>query len=782
MKMSFRTRIALLFILLVAILQGAALFATFVTVRRNVIVRANEKLDTGARVFRQLIDDRGAQLLQNVQVLAADFAFKQAVATRDMRTISSVLANHGKRVGAGVAMLVSLDGNVTASTLGTPAKPVPFPFPKLLKQARSGGATSGLRALSGRAYQLVVAPVYAPLRIAWVVMGFPLDRPFADVLHGLSNLDVSFLALKPGGGVLHMASTLPAPARSALVARPHVDKRAFNAVRTVPLDGDGYLTLTVPLLQNGRVQAVLQTSLATALAPYYQVQFQLAALSAATLLLFIVGTIMLARGVTRPVNELVKAAERLGSGDYSHPAPARGDELGMLAAAFNQMQAAIGERESHIKYQAYHDGLTGLPNRNLARERIDAAIERTAADGPGLAVLLMDVDRFKEINDTLGHGIGDDVLKTVSRRLEHGVRSGDTVARLGGDEFMVMLDEADPRRAAAMARKLAKHIAAPMRLDDITIYLETSVGVVLYPDHGDDVETLLRRADIAMYDAKQARTGVMFYRSGRDERHLEQLTLMSDFRRAVAQEELRVHYQPKAYLADGRIVQAEALVRWKHPRHGLIHPEQFVPLAEQSGNIRWLTEWVLRTVIVQLRAWEDAGMDISVSVNLSALDLMDPGLAEHVARMLREYRVTASRLMLEITESAMMRDAPAALALMRRIKAMGIHFSIDDFGTGYSSLAQLKRLPVDELKIDKSFVVNLREDSEEAVIVRSTIELAHNMGLSVIAEGVETAESLAMLKQYRCDMAQGYLISRPLPPDEFVPWLVRHRAGLSTSA
>ncbi|HET8551654.1 MAG TPA: EAL domain-containing protein [Gammaproteobacteria bacterium] len=769
MKLSFRTRIALLFILLIAIVQGAAFFAVLITVRHNVITRGDERLHSGARVLQQLINDRGAQLLQNVKVLASDFAFKQAVASGDRATIDSVLANHGARVGAGVAMLVSLDGRVTASTLGL-SKPLPFPFPALLDQAKSAGAATGLVSLGGQAFQVVLVPVYAPLRIAWVAMGFKLDAAFATSVQGLTHLNVSFVTLGSHGTPAQLISTLPRAEQAALDDQL-LAGHALGEVRTLTLDGGDWLTLGVPLLHNGRARVLLQTSLSAALTPYRQVQWRLIGLSIGTLILFILGSILLARNVARPVSELVTAARRLAQGDYSQPAPVRGDDLGQLALAFNQMQAAIGEREARIAHQAYHDGLTDLPNRNLAAERLAATIAR----GDPAAILVMDVDRFKEINDTLGHEIGDGALTTIAQRLLHNVRQGDTVARLGGDEFLVLLEGTDEVGATGVAQALAKHIAEPARLDGITLYLELSMGIALYPDHGAEVETLLRRADIAMYDAKTARTGMMVYRRGRDERHLEQLALMSDFRRAVSNGELRVYYQPKVRILDGEVAQVEALVRWEHPERGLVEPDEFVPLAEQSGNIRWLTEWMLRSVIVQLRLWADSGVNLSMAMNLSAFDLMDPALAERIGDALELHDVAPERLMLEITETAAMRDAPAAVALLRRLRGMGVRIAIDDFGVGYSSLSQLRRMPVDELKIDKSFVLNLKPNSEEAAIVRSAIELGHNMGLSVIAEGVETPESWELLKAYRCDMAQGYLISRPLPIDEFTPWLTKYR-------
>ncbi|HET6725716.1 MAG TPA: EAL domain-containing protein [Gammaproteobacteria bacterium] len=769
-KVSFRSRIALLFILLIAIVQGAAFFAVLVTVRHNIMARANEKLQSGARVFQQLVDDRGAQLLQNVRILAADFGFKQAVATGDTATIASALSNHGARVGAGVAMLVSLDGEVMASTLGPGAATRSFPYSQLLKRAEARGDAAGLVSLGGRAFQLVVVPVYAPLRVAWVAMGFKLNKQFAQSLQDLTHLNLSFVTLGLPAGSMRPVSTLPPAVLKALAART-LPRKHIDGVHIIRLNDEDWLTLSVPLLDGGRMRALLQTSSNAALAPYRQVRVRLIALSAGTLALFILGTILLARGVTRPVSELVSAAKRLGQGDYSEPVPVSSDELGQLATAFNQMQTAIGEREARIAHQAYHDSLTDLPGRNLAAARIG----ETMKDGRRAAILLMDIDRFKEINDTLGHQIGDQTLKTVAERLRHNVRDDDTVARLGGDEFMVLLMGADEAGARKVAEDLSRYIAEPVRLGDVTLYLELSVGIALFPDHGNEVEALMRRADIAMYDAKRARTGAMVYRPGRDERHLEQLALMSDFRRAVDENELRIHYQPKARLTDGEVAEVEALVRWEHPTRGEIQPDDFVPLAEQSGNIRWLTEWMLRSIVVQLREWSDAGIDLAVAMNFSAFDLMDPALAEHVESLLKLHEVAPQRLMFEITETAAMRDAPTAVALLRRLRRMGLRIAIDDFGTGYSSLSQLRRMPVDELKIDKSLVLNLKPDSDDAAIVRSAIELGHNMGLSVIAEGVETPESLAMLKQYHCDMAQGFLISRPLPAEDFMNWFMQYR-------
>jgi EAL domain-containing protein (putative c-di-GMP-specific phosphodiesterase class I) len=316
-----------------------------------------------------------------------------------------------------------------------------------------------------------------------------------------------------------------------------------------------------------------------------------------------------------------------------------------------------------------------------------------------------------------------------------------------------------------------------MHLGSMELFPDISVGMALFPEHGSTAADLIRRADIAMYDAKQARAPLVVYSAGRDASYLRRFSLINDLRRAVTHDELRVHYQPKVQIGEHCPTHVEALMRWQHPTEGLLAPDDFIPLAEHAGSIHLLTDWMLRTVIHQCRDWSEAGFDLSVAVNLSAMDLAIGTLPNTISGYLKEYGVPAGRLLLEVTESTIMRDAGHALDVLLRLKACGVHLAIDDFGTGYSSLAHLKRLPVDEIKIDKSFVMSMTHDADDAVIVRSTIELAHNMGLSVVAEGVEDADALEMLSHYQCDMAQGYLISRPLPAVELTDWLVRRCAG-----
>lgn len=768
--MRFRTRIALLFIALIVIVQGVTVVTVLLSVAHNVTADAKSKLDSGERVLNAFVDRRGDNLERTVAALSSGNQIGKAMATGNKAVIKPVLDHNSARAKADIAAVFTSDGALVAHA-GTSTLPDLFHFQALLKQASERGTTSAIVALDGKPIRLVATSVDNTPTPAWVVMGFYIDAAAAKSMQRLTGLGVSFIVRDSRGRVVNAVSTLPATARGALQSGTGVRQRSPEPPYVINLGGENWLTQAVELSGDHQVQALLQMSSEAEMAPFRRVRRRLIAQSAGTVVLFVIGTLLLAGGVTRPVRDLLKASRRVRHGDYSVKVAQHAGELGRLGAAFNQMQTAIHEREQRIEHQAYHDRLTDLPNRNLIVHKIDSV---TQNNGHG-AILVMDINRFNDINDTLGHEVGDGALMAIARRLTRSVQGNDVVARLGSDDFLVLLKGANRTHASWVAGELAKRISEPTVIGDITLYLDASVGVVLYPEHGHDAETLLRRADMAVSDAKSTRAGAMIYRHGRDERRLEQLALMSDFRSAVENDELQVYYQPKMRMTDGTVTHAEALVRWHHPTRGLVEPMAFVPLAEQSGNIRWLTEWMLRSVVKQLSEWHEAGRDLTVAVNLSAYDLADATLAERIRVLLEQHAVPAKQLILEITESAALRDLDASVVLLNKLRRLGIRVAIDDFGTGYSSLSQLKRLPVDELKIDKSFVLALHEASEDAVIVRSAIELGHNMGLEVIAEGVETQEAQSTLKAYQCDMAQGFLISKPLPSEAFMSWLEAHR-------
>jgi diguanylate cyclase (GGDEF)-like protein len=446
-----------------------------------------------------------------------------------------------------------------------------------------------------------------------------------------------------------------------------------------------------------------------------------------------------------------------------------------------------GRQVVKTEYQALYDALTGLPNRALFQDRVQRAILAARRTSSGVAVMIIDVDRFKEVNDTLGHHHGDRLLTEIGSRLEASLRQSDTVARLGGDEFAVLFPDAStPESAVRMAEKIQRGLAEPFVIGEVTLDVEASIGIALYPYHGDDAETLLQRADVAMYLAKDSHSGHEVYDPTRDSYSPDRLAMMAELRHAIDNEELFVVFQPIADLQTARIVGVEALCRWQHPRHGLVMPDDFIPLAEHTGLIGPLTLRIVDQALRWCRDWEQAALELSVSVNLSARNLLDPQLPDAISGLLRKWKVASQRLELEITESSIMADPSRSMEVLTRLDNMGIRLSIDDFGTGYSSLAYLKRLPVHENKIDKSFVLAMTSNENDAVIVRSTIELGRNLGLRVVAEGVENEEVWDLLVGLGCHLAQGYYLSRPIPPHELTPLLERsalkatdHRAATS---
>ena len=421
---------------------------------------------------------------------------------------------------------------------------------------------------------------------------------------------------------------------------------------------------------------------------------------------------------------------------------------------------------------AVHDPLTGLANRELFRQRVAAAVAAAAESGIRAAVMLMDLDRFKEINDTLGHHNGDRVLTVLAGRLAGKVGEGSTVARLGGDEFGILFPTmSDPLGAVASARDVLELLEEPVAVEGLALHIEASIGVAVYPEHGEDANQLIQRADVALYVTKASQDGVGLYSAARDGYRPSRLALMGELRRALDNDELTLYYQPQLDLASGRVRSVEALVRWRHPARGLVLPDEFIPLAERTGLIRPLTLQVLDMTVRQWAEWRRQGRNLEVSANLSARNLHDPDLAHEVSRLLWKGKIPPGQLTLEITESAVMGDPGRALDLLPRLRGMGLRLSIDDFGTGYSSLAYLKQMPVGQVKVDRSFVTHVHQDATDAAIVRGTIDLAHNLGLEVVAEGVETAQACETVRSLGCDVAQGWWLSKPLPAAQLTAWL-----------
>ena len=457
----------------------------------------------------------------------------------------------------------------------------------------------------------------------------------------------------------------------------------------------------------------------------------------------------------------------------------RSRETIALVDAFNEMAKRVHKRQSDLEYQALHDALTALPNRTLLQERMAHHIQVARREHRHLTLFMIDLDRFKEINDTLGHHVGDKVLIEVGLRITTHLREIDTVARLGGDEFAVILPDTDTEHAIEVAKKLLAAMKAAFQIDELHLYLGMSIGISSYPDHGVDVSTIIQHADVAMYVAKQNQSGYSVYDASKDEYSIRRLELINDLRNAIDSNSLQIQFQPIINMLNDEVKGVETLLRWKHESFGMMPHDQIVDLAEQTALINPLTYWVLENALMQVEKLHTKGFYIEVSVNISVYNLKDREFVDKISDIISKYNIETSYIVLEITESAMMSNPIHATEILTELDEMGLRLAVDDFGTGFSSLSYLKQLPVDELKIDKSFVIGMQNSTSDEVIVHSTIELAHNLGLEVVAEGVENKATYNKLKDYSCDTAQGYYMSKPMPLDALEDWL--ENFSLSTS-
>ena len=772
---TFQTRIAGVLALLLLVV-AATYFAVKAATSRAVENQAQVQLKTGSQVFERLLDLRGRRLQYGLDWLTVDIPFKQAVAEGSTVPILAALRRHGTGIRSSEVFVLGMDGKVMVSTLPVFTRGQSFPYDDALRRARRTGLQMLIVAMDGQPYLLVQDEVLDPLPIARVVMGFPMDTLFANELRSMSNLDVSFLSVqngKPGP----LFSTHPDAYQAAII---HQMRGAqVNPEAQIGLFyGERVLSQVLPLDNTGdgdEVRVLLQSPLDHALESFAPLDRQFLGIAVAVLLVSLAGALFLARRVSRPLTALVQAAERIGAGDYRTPVRVRShDEFGLLARAFNAMQSGIAVRERQLAHNALHDPLTGLPNRALAMERLGSAI---SARRP-VVLLYLGIENYRVINEGFGPEGVEEMLREASRCLSMSLLASDTAARIAGSEFLLLLENTEIDRAVARADRLYALLTEPQRIGNDELRHEVSIGIAAYPDDGQQVEELISRAAIARHDAASLPGHLQIYQQDRDLAHQRQITLIRDLRRAAVEGELFLCYQPKLDLKHGHVRQAEALLRWQHPTLGQVSPAEFIPLAERTGSMGSLTLWVIEEAIRQIGEWSLRGLFIQLSVNISVADLADDDLAIRVTALLMQYKVDAQQLIFEITESAIMHTPQQALSVLEQLRGCGISLSVDDFGTGYSSLAQLQRLPVQELKIDQSFVRNLDSTSGDGVIVRSTIEMSHNLGLKVVAEGVEFAPSLKLLKQWNCDTAQGYLISRPLNAMAFEMWMRRERVPL----
>lgn len=760
--------------------QSGVLIAFRSSIPPGVRGQIEDQLSASARVFERIMSERAAQQAVSAQLLARDYGFRDAIATADGPTIRSALRNQQQRIRADLALVLDLDGTIVTvlagEDAGGAAPAVPSTF---MAEAEADGTASRIMAVEDRLYQLVLVPVMAPVPIAWIVFGTELDLAAAREIKALSpiDLDLAFLGRAPDGSLRQVAATNGQPSLSAFLAAS--TDTAVGRLLQGAHEINGHLFWGLPLqgpAGNPEAAAVLSYSLDTAMHSYTRLATILLVVTGVGLLVLLAGSVLVARGVTRPLRDLAMASRSVAAGDYREVvAPARDAEFNDLTGSFNRMVAAVEEREQRVRFQASHDIETGLPNRVAFEQQLGLRL----ADGRPVTVVLVEVQNLAELRVVLSHADVNELMAAIGDRLS--CLTGATPARLSTDSFALFLeDDGGPdggadRRFEARAVIIRNSFLAPFTVNGIVVDTSVTLGLVRHPRDGHDIATLLRHACAALDGARQHPQGLAWYDREGEANRLQRLSLMSELRHGLANGEVAFAYQPKLDLATGTVNAVEALVRWKSASRGFVAPDEFIPLAERTGDVRLLTEWGLRTAVRQLATWRDRGCEVAIAVNLSTSDLLNKRLPQLVATLLREHGVPAAHLKLEVTESAVMQDAARALAVLDELAAMGISLAIDDYGTGYSSLGYIKRLPVSEIKIDKSFVTHLASSEEDNILVRSTIELGHNLGLTVTAEGVEDEESLRRLRAYGCDSVQGYLISRPVPVAELENFLGREQ-------
>ena len=776
LRNSFQARISLFLALLLLLVIGAVYFAVKAVTITVASDQAQEQLKTGTRVFERFMDLRWRRIQYGLNWLTNDSDFREATINGSPSLIERALQEFESSLHGSELFVLDLDGNIITSTLKGLPPGQAFPYAKALRLARRNTQTMVIGILAGRPYMLVQGVVLAPLPVVRVVSGMPMDDVFAHELSSLSNLEVSFMTVKQGeSGIL--SSTQP-DFMSASIVEFVQEHTPGAAVHFSEFHGQRFLGQMLQLANsgdpdNGQVMAVLQSPLDQTMQAFNSLDRKFLWISLGALLASLLGALWLARAVSRPVSLLAEAAQRIGRGNYETRVElTRRDELGFLARAINAMQSGIAVREQQLAHNALHDPLTGLPNRALAMERLGSAISARRS----VVLIYLGIENYRVINEGFGPEGVELIMRESARVMLDALRERDTAARITGNEFLLLLESTQIDVGVAMADRLYALLKRPLSIDGHEVALEVCMGIAIYPLNGQSAEELINRAAIARRDAAALPGYLQVYQQDRDLAHQRQIQLIRDLRSAASEGQLQLHYQPKMDIRSGHVRQAEALLRWQHPELGMVSPAEFIPLAERTGSMFLLTGWVIEEGIRQLAEWNRKGLHLQLSLNISAEDLHGETLLMTVERLLKRYQLSAEQLIFEITESTAMRDPEHSLSVLEKLRDGGISLSVDDFGTGYSSLAHLKRLPVQELKIDQSFIRNLDETSEDAVIVRSTIEMSHNLGLKVVAEGVEYQHTLELLERWHCDTAQGYLISRPMDAVAFEAWTSKFRA------
>ena len=777
---SFRSRILVLVLALVIAPLGATIYAIARKADDAAIAQATTELRAGATVARESLNFHGQQLALAARVLAADFGFKEAIASGDHDTLASALANHSARLHADLLVAFDLDGQLLASANSSLSMVAIATLNDNLQHTALNNTGFSYCLIDGVPYLLVSATVRAPKPIARTILGFAISESLTRDIAQIVGMDVVFIA----GDMLQNTIVIASNAHTGIDATAELHMSADANFHRITAHNDHLLVQREVLPStNGTLLFELIEPLNNAVRTYSELQTAIWLIGGTTALVALFLGFWLVRAATRPIETLTHAAARIEQGDYTAISVDRSSsEFRQLGQAFAAMRAAVSDREQRILHQSQHDKLTGLPNYDALQATLTSRIATDSGAREPVAVVLLELIQFADLNAALGHDICDLLLREIAQRLTNKLSHTGMVARVGSKQFMLMLPNTDIDGALLLGHELLRLVKQPITANDIPITINARCGIAVYPKHGTHAEVLTRRADLAVLQAQQSENEITCFDIAAEEKHQRRIQVLGDLQHAIDGNQLHLVYQPKMSMSDRRIVSCEALVRWRHPVYGNVSPAEFIPHAERTGSIRQLTRWVLDAALKQLAEWQQAGLNLSMAVNLSAADVADLNLPDDIMRKLKASNVPASQLILEITESTVMRNTDTALLVISQLRMHGVKFSIDDFGTGHSSLAQLRRLPVDELKLEGSLVADLIVEERARIIVRAMTDLSHSLGMQVVAEGVESAQILRAAAQAGCDIAQGFLVAKPLPASDFATWIATQTVTDSLSS
>lgn len=765
---SLRTKVFVFFVALLLLVQAMSLWTIYQANQQQQQEQVNYRLDTAVSVFRTQFRVRAAYLDAFSQTVARDYGLKEVFGS-DPRSFIVALNNHRKRIDADMAIAIDADRKIIGQLIRqpddeggkvklSPNRDQTFAAPQWLQDS----STEALCPVDSAVYQVSFSPLKSgSLVIGWVGFGHRIDQPLASQFAQVTGLSIDFMVQESGEGWRSLASAAPSSDEAV------VKGRGLQIINGLVPEGLIAVTTDIGEAEGQQVRAAIYGSRSSLLETIQNRWWHLLALETGIVLLAMLAAYLIAGSISRPVRRLVQQARYIASGNYDTPVEINeSNELGQLASEFNEMQKAVVVREQAISHRLYHDSVTELPNRNYLMQQL----EQMQAHDSCFTLFHLDIRRTKTVNDTLGYEAGDQLICEVGRRLSE-LPDMRLFGHLGADEFVMVVEGSAPSEIERWSERITSAMEAPLGREAIQLHLQLHTGIACAPEDACTAAQLLQKADTALSHGKRAGKPFQRYAKTMDADAERRLSLVNDLKTAIESDQLVLFYQPKLDMKTGVIGHLEALVRWIHPEQGMVPPDAFISIAEQTGQIDNLTNWVIREAARQYNVWAERGLTLSIAVNISAENLKNSRFTAELGEIWQQYALPEDALSLEVTESAVVVDPACAIAMLCEIRDAGIKLSIDDYGTGYSSLAQLKQLPVDELKIDRSFVDRVACDPDDQIIVRSTIRMAHDMGLSVVAEGIEDQQTLDWLAEQGCDLAQGYFISRPQPADELEAWL-----------